>query len=137
MKDSTVSLDSNTARTAFWAVLAAGTLAVLAGRAQAQDLDPITYSPPAVTTVGHDLATSAPIEEVTVTARIDADKETLRNDSGVVLLNDRVEEAALKACHSADQFASPGGACVRGAMRSAAPQVKAAIAQARTSSAAN
>ena len=137
MQDSIVSLDSNTVRTAFWAVLAGGTLTVLAGRAHAQDLDPITYSPPTVTKIGRDLATDAPIEEITVTARIDADQETLRNDSGVVLLNDRVEEAALKACHSADQFASPGGACVRSAMKSAAPQVKAAIAQARAGSAAS
>jgi UrcA family protein len=134
MKDSTVSLNSNAARTACWAVLALGTLSFIAGRAHAQELDPITYSPPAVTMVGRDLATSAPIEAVTVTARIDADKETLRNDSGVVLLNDRVEEAALKACRSADQFASPEDACVRRAMRSAAPQVKAAVAQARADS---
>lgn len=136
MKDSTVSLTLNTARTAFCAVLAIGALTALAGRAHAEELDPITYSPPTVKTVGHDLATSAPIEQVTVTARIDADEETLRNDSGVVLLNDRVVEAALKACRSADEFASPGGACVRSAIHSAAPQVKAAIAQARASGAA-
>jgi UrcA family protein len=136
MKNSTLSLNLNAARMTFCAALAIGTLSGLAGRAHAQDLDPITYSPPAVTTVGRDLATNAPIEKVTVTARIDADKETLRNDSGVVLLNDRVVEAALKACRSADQFASPGGACVRSAMRSAAPQIKSAIAQARADSAA-
>jgi UrcA family protein len=137
MKNSTVSLDFNLARIGVCAVLTIGALTAFAGRAHAQDLDPITLSPPVVKTIGRDQSTDGPIEVVTVKARIDADKETLRNDSGVVLLNDRVVEAARKACQLADPFASPEGPCMREAMQSAAPQVKAAIADARASSAGN
>jgi secreted trypsin-like serine protease len=136
MNDSIASLKLNVARIAFCAVLATGTLTVLAAHAHAKDLDPITLSPPAVKTVGRDESTGGPIEVVTVKAHIAADKETLRNDSGVVLLHDRVLEAAHKACLATDPFASPD-ACTREAVSSAAPQVKAAIAQARASSVTN
>lgn len=53
-----------------------------------------------------------------------------------MLLNDRVVEAAQKACQSADPFAS-SQACERQAVKSANPGVKAAIVQARASGAVN
>jgi UrcA family protein len=60
--------------------------------------------------------------------------ETLRNASGVVLLKDRVLEAAYKACNAADPLTPDDGTCVREAVKSAQPQVDAAIAHARSTS---
>src|SRR5690349_12612230 len=71
--------------------------------AQAADLDPITVSSPVVKPVGRDMFTEVPIDDVTVNAHIAVDTETLRNDSGVVWLRDRVLEAAQKACAAADR----------------------------------
>jgi UrcA family protein len=111
--------------------LAIGALTVLGAAAHAEDLDPITISTPSVKIIGHDEATRAPIEDVTVQARIAADAETLRNESGVALLKDRVVEAARKACFAADPSTLDDGTCVQQAVKAAKPQVAAAIAQAR------
>lgn len=112
---------------------AIGALTILGAAAHAEDLDPITLSAPSVKVVGHDDATLAPIEDVTVQARIAADPETLRNKSGVVLLKDRVVEAARKACFAADPSTLDDGTCVQQAVKAAKPQVTAVIAQARNS----
>jgi UrcA family protein len=61
--------------------------------------------------------------DVTVNARIAVDMETLKNKSGVVLLKDRVEEAAYKACYAADPLTGDDGTCVANAMKSAKAQV--------------
>ena len=103
--------------------------------AYAAELDPITVSPPVTKMVGRDLFDEAPIDDVIVNARIDVDTETLRNDSGVVLLRDRVLEAAQKACETADRATPEDESCVRAAVKAAEPQVTAAIAKARSSSA--
>jgi UrcA family protein len=115
--------------------LAIGALAVLGARAHAEDLDQITISPPAMKVIGHDPATEAPIEETTVEAQIALDEETLTTDSGVMLVNDRVMEAAYEACNAADPLTQDDGTCVREALKSAQDQVNAAIAQARGDSA--
>jgi hypothetical protein len=132
MKVSTASIYSNTLRSGLTVVLAIGALAVLTARAHAAELDPITISAPRVQTVGHDYATQAPIQETTVDARIAADAETLTMHSGVVLLKDRVLEAAYKACNAADPFTVGDQECIRKAVKSAQPQVDAAIAHARS-----
>jgi hypothetical protein len=130
------SIDSNILRSGLSAVLAIGALAVLSASVHAAELDPITISAPTEKTVGHEYATVAPIEEVTAKARIAADSETLRNDSGVVLLKDRVLEAAYKACNEAARLTQDDdGTCVREAVKAAQPQVNAAIAHARSTSA--
>jgi UrcA family protein len=111
----------------------AGALTLWNVGAQAAELDPITLSPPIIQPVGRDMVTEAPIDDVTVRARIDVDTETLRNDSGVVLLRDRVLEAAHQVCDTADPFIGDDGTCVRDAVKAAQPQVDAAIANARSS----
>jgi UrcA family protein len=103
--------------------------------AYAADLDPITVSPPVTKMVGRDMFNEAPIDDVSVDAHIAVDTETLRNDSGVVLLRDRVLEAAQKACEAADRSVEEDGTCVRDAVKAAEPQVTAAIAKARSDSA--
>jgi len=133
MKVSIVSIHPNILRSGLTVALAIGALTVLGARAHALDLDPITISAPIVKTVGHDLASEAPIKERTVTAQIAVDAETLQNDSGVVLLKDRVFEAARKACNAADPFTPDDETCVIEAVKSAQPQVEAAIARARSS----
>jgi UrcA family protein len=114
--------------------LAVGTLTILGAAAHAEELDPITLSAPSVKIIGHDDATLAPIEDVTVQARIAADPETLRSKSGVVLLKDRVVQAARKACFAADPSDFYDDTCVQQAVKAAKPQVSAAVAQARASS---
>lgn len=131
MKASTVSIHPNVLRNAFAAALTIGALTVVNIRAHASELDPITVSPPVEKKVGRDLLTLAPVEDVTVKAQIAVDTETLQNDSGVVLLKDRVLEAANKVCAKADPVTMDDGTCVRDAMKAAQPQVDAAIANAR------
>jgi len=114
--------------------LAIGALTVLGAVAHADELDPITVSAPVVKVTGHDEATNAPIEQITVQARIAADAETLRNESGVVLLKDRVLEAAQKVCAAADPTLQEHGSCIRQAIKDVQPQIAAAIAQAKANS---
>jgi UrcA family protein len=116
-------------------VLAVGALAVLTARVHADELDPITLSARTAKTVGHDAATDAPIQEMTVKARIAADAGTLTTDAGVVLLKDRVLEAAYEACDAADPLTQDDGKCVRDALKSAQRNVDAAVVQARSNSA--
>ena len=59
------------------------------------------------------------------------DPETLTTDSGVVLLNDYIHEAARKACFAADPMEPDDGTCVRKALASAKPQVAALVARAK------
>ncbi len=102
--------------------------------AEAALLKPITIFAPAartVKTVGYDGATGAPIQEITTTARVKFNPVILTTYSGVALLKDDVAEAAQKACDSIDPLDS-GEACVRRAIRSALPQVTAAITRARS-----
>lgn len=132
MKASIHSIHPNLLRRGLSVALAISALTVLNVHAHAANLDPITLSAPVVKRVGRDMVTEAPIEDVTVKARIAVDEETLRNDSGVVLLKDRVLEAAHQACDAADPFAWDDGTCVREAVKAAQPQVDAAIASARS-----
>lgn len=132
MKASTVTIHPNGLRNGWTVAFAVGVLTLCNAGARAAELDPITVSPPIVKVIGHDMRTEAPIDDVTVNARIAVDTETLRNDSGVVLLKDRVLEAAHKACDAADPFLGDGGTCVRDAVKAAQPQVVAAIAKARS-----
>ena len=132
MNTLTHSIRVNTLRRSLPIALAIGALAIVSVRAQAQDLDQVTVSAPAVKSVGRDLPTLAPIEETTVTARVAYDPVTLTTNSGVALLNDAVLEAARKACYEADPLTQDDGSCVRAALDSAKPQVAAAIARARS-----
>jgi hypothetical protein len=119
----------------------AGAIALLSARAHAADpdqldpvqLDPITVSAPAAKIVDRDAATGAPIEEVTLTARVQADSAALRTNYGALMLNYSVLDAARKVCTAADPFEDDGGTCVRDAVEAAKHQVDAAIARARSS----
>jgi UrcA family protein len=120
---------------------AAGAIALVSARAHAADpdqldpvqLDPITVSASAVKIVDRDAATGAPIEQVTIKARVQADPAALRTNYGALMLNYSVLDAARKACTAADPLADDDGTCVHDAVESAKPQVDAAIARARTS----
>ena len=135
MKTSTASIRANILRNGLPVAFAIGVLGVLSAPAQAADLDEITISAPTEKTVGRDLGTNAPIEDVTVTAHVASDPTALTTSSGVALLKDSVVEAARTACTAAAPFTPDDGTCVRQAVQSAQPQIDAAIAQARSSSA--
>jgi UrcA family protein len=118
---------------------AAAAITLVSVRAHAADadrfnpvqLDPITISAPA-TIVERDTATGAKIEQVTITARIQADPAALRTNYGALMLNYSVLDAARKACTTAEPFEDDDGTCVHDALQSAQPQVDAAIARARS-----
>jgi UrcA family protein len=120
---------------------AVGAIALVSARAHAADfdqldpvqLDPITVSAPAVKIVDRDAASGAAIEQVTITARVQADPAALRTNYGALMLNYSVLEAARKACTTADPLVDDDGTCVHDAVESAKPQVDAAIARARSS----
>jgi len=120
---------------------AVGAIALVSARAHAADpdqldpvqLDPITVSAPAAKTVDRDTATGAPIGQVTITARVQADPAALRTNYGALMLNYSVLDAARKACTAADPLADDDGTCLHDAVESAKPQVDAAIARARSS----
>jgi len=120
---------------------AVGAIALLSARAHAADseqldpvqLDPITVSAPAVKIVDRDAATGAPVEQVTITASVQADPAALRTNYGALMLNYSVLDAARKACTAADPFADDDGTCVHDAVQAAQPKVDAAIARARSS----
>lgn len=120
---------------------AVGAIALVSARAHAAgsdqldpvQLDPITVSAPAVKIVDRDAATNAPVEQVTTTARVQADPAALRTNYGALMLSYSVLDAARKACDSADPLEDDDGTCVRDAVESAKPQVDAAIARARSS----
>jgi hypothetical protein len=119
---------------------AVGAIAFMSARAHAADqldpvqLDPITVAAQSAKIVDRDAATGAPIEEVTMTARVQADPAALRTNYGALMLNYSVLDAARKACAAADPLADDDdGTCVQDAVESAKPQVEAAIARARSS----
>lgn len=133
MKTSSVAIRPNIVRGGCSLALVVALTALNVG-AHAANLDPITLSPPIVKPIGHDMVTEAPVDDVTVNAHIAVDTETLRNKSGVVLLKDRVLQAAHQACEAADPYMQDDGTCVRDAIKAAQSQVDAAIANARSSS---
>jgi UrcA family protein len=119
---------------------AAAAIALVGARAHAADsdqldpvqLDPITISAPAAKIVDRHTASFAPIQEVTVTARVQTDPAALTTDYGALMLNYSVRDAASQACAAVDPVAyDDDGTCVRDAVESAKPQVDAAIARAR------
>jgi UrcA family protein len=124
---------------------AAGAIVLVGARAHADpaqldpaqldpvQLDPITVLAPAAKIVDRDAATGAPIEDVTVTARVHADPAALRTHYGALMLNYSVLDAAREACRDVDPLEDDDGICVHDAVESAQPQVDAAIARARSS----
>jgi UrcA family protein len=111
-------------------LFAVGAFGLFSSRAQAANFEQITISSPSVKTVGYDTATGAPIEEVQDTAQIKVDPVTLTTRSGVALLNDAVQDTAQKLCFSLDPQNWDDGECVRGAIKSAQPQITAVVARA-------
>ena len=112
--------------------LAIAAFTVMTPRAEAAQLDQIAMGRPVVQTIGRDPATNAPVEEVTVVARVIPDPETLTTDSGIKLLNDYVHDAARKACFAADPTQPDDGTCYHKAIQAAKPQVAALIAHAKS-----
>lgn len=135
MKVSTASMYPDILRRGLPVALAIGALTVLSARVQAFDLDPITISAPVVKTVGRDEASGAPEGTVTVKAVITPDALSLKTDSGVALLKEKVFEAARKACEAAEPLAWDDVNCIYEAVKSAKPQVDAVVARARRSNA--
>jgi UrcA family protein len=136
MENSTASISVNALRSALPIVFAIGALVLVSARAPAaepDDIDVITVAAPVANTLGPDATTVAPIDRVTVTARVQFDPVTLTTNSGVALLKDAVLDAARKACADADPFTNDGEVCVRKAVESAEPQVDGVIARARSS----
>lgn len=112
---------------------AVAALAGISSLACASVDEDIVVSAPAAKTVGRDAATGAPIKELTAIAQVPVDPATLTTHSGAALLKTRVAQAARESCAALDPFTFDDGACVRGAVASAKPQVHAAIVQARDS----
>jgi hypothetical protein len=110
------------------ALLAA--LATVSTGASAAELDRIEIDRPVVKVVERD-SIDAPIEDVTVVARVIPDPETLTMKSGIKLLNDNIVEAARKACFEADPLEPDDGTCVRRAVRDAKAQIPAVVARAK------
>lgn len=133
MTTSTTSILAIPLRRSLPIAFAIGALAVMSARAHAGDLDEITISAPAVTTIGHEIPGLTPIQEATVTARVTADSVALTTNSGVALLKDSVLDAARKVCEAADPSTPDDGTCVLAAVKSAKPQIDAAVARARSS----
>jgi len=115
--------------------LAVGAIALTASNVYAEELDKIVIDQPVVKVVGRDGGDDAPIEDVTVVARVIPDPETLTTDSGIALLNDNVREAARTACFKADPLTPDDGTCYRKAMAAAKPQMAALIAHAKEAAA--
>jgi hypothetical protein len=111
------------------ALLAA--LAIVSTGASAAELDRIVIDPPVVKVVER-TPIDAPVEDVTVVARVIPDPDTLTTKSGVKLLNDYIVEAAQKACFEANPLEQDDGTCVRKAVKSAKLQVPAVVARAKT-----
>ena len=131
MNNPTTSIRANVLRRSLPIAFAIAALAIMSARAHAQDPDQVTVSAPQVKTIGREFATLAPIEQSTVKARVAFDPVTLTTNSGVALLRDSVFDAAIKACAAADPGIHDDGECVNTAVRSAQPQVDAAIARAK------
>src|SRR5262245_55459093 len=91
-------------------VLAFAAFAAVTSRAHAAELDQVVIDKPVVTVIGRD-DIDAPLEKVTVVARVIPDPETLTTDSGIKLLNDYIVEAARKACFAADPTEPDDGTC--------------------------
>jgi UrcA family protein len=110
-----------------------GALAAASTSAHADDMQEITISAPAVKVVGYDATTRARIEQITVRARVKFDGATLTASSAVALLEDNILEAARKACEAAGPRSFDDSTCIREAVKTARPQLDAAIARARSS----
>jgi hypothetical protein len=110
------------------ALLAA--LATVSTGASAAELDRIEIDRPVVKVVERN-PIDAPVEDVTVVARVIPDPETLTMKSGIRLLNDNIVEAARKACFEADPLEPDDGTCVRNAIKSAKAQIPAVVAHAK------
>jgi hypothetical protein len=106
-------------------------VAALASRVHAAPLDQVVIDKPVVKVISRD-DIDAPIEKVTVVARVIPDPETLTTDSGVKLLNDYIVEAARRACFAADPMEPDDGTCVRDAIKSAKQQIPALVARAKS-----
>jgi hypothetical protein len=111
------------------ALLAA--LATVSTGVTAAELDRIEIDRPVVKVVERS-PIDAPVEDVTVVARVIPDPETLTMESGIKLLNDNIVEAARKACFEADPLDADDGTCVRNAIRTAKAQIPALVAHAKT-----
>ena len=111
-------------------------LVIASSGANAAPLDRIEIDAPVVKVITRD-EIDAPLEQVTVVARVIPDPQTLTTDSGVKLLNDYIHEAARKACFAADPMEPDDGTCVRNALASAKSQVTALVARAKTNASAN
>lgn len=127
---------ANRLRTCLPIALALSAFVAVTPRAHAAPLDQVVIEKPVVKVIGHD-DIDAPLEKVTVVARVIPDPETLTTDSGVKLLNDYIVEAARRACFAADPTEQDDGTCVRDAIKSAKKQVPALVAHAKSTAAAN
>lgn len=115
---------------------AIGALSLAGVTVHAANLAPVTISAPMIKDAGQDSLTVAAIEKSTATAVVKFNPVTLTTHSGVALLEDSVQAAARRACDAAaspspDETSLDDQSCVLQVVRSAQPQVDAAIARAR------
>jgi UrcA family protein len=114
-----------------------GALSLASVSVHAANLDPVTISAPMIRDAGQDPTTLAPIEKITATAVVKFNPANLTTQSGVARLEDSVQAAARRACDAAassapDQISLHDESCALRTVKSAQPQVDAAIARARS-----
>ena len=97
----------------------------------AADLSVITVSAPKAKIVEHGPGTATATQQITVTAGVQYDPVTLTTNSGVALLKDGVQQAAIRVCRAADPGAPEDRSCIRNATHGAQPQIDAAVRRAR------
>lgn len=90
----------------------------------------ITVSAPRAKIVEHGPGTTS-TQQMTVTARVEYDPVTLTTSSGVALLKDGVQQAAIRVCRAADPGAPEDRTCVQRATHGAQLQIDAAVKRAR------
>ncbi|MEJ1963805.1 MAG: UrcA family protein [Gammaproteobacteria bacterium] len=136
MRPSTASIQVNLLRKGLLIGLACAAVAALSPRAHADAADPaeITISASPIKIVGYNRDLT-PKEQISYTARVPFEPVTLTTNSGVALLKDRVLQAAREACSQTDPLVEEDDRCVLNAIKDAQPQMDAAIAKARSSSA--
>ena len=86
--------------------LAIGAFAVMTSNAQAAQLDQVQIDPPVVKVLGRDPGTYAPIEKITVVARVIPDPETLTTRLGCRA----VERLHPRSCSQGLLRGQPAGA---------------------------
>jgi len=119
----------NALRPALSLIITVGALTFAA--AQAANMEEVTVTVPGSKTIGRS-TNGAPIEEVSVSEKIDYNPVMLTTNSGRALLEDKVTQEAKRMCKELETPGSvptePEQACVKRAVANAKEQIAAAAA---------